>query len=164
MIVLALWDRIFSRFAWAWTRKLLRLASFPFLGLTLQLFLELLMLHQLIGALPNFCYIGFGRVEVPSQPGGYFHLYQLLSVPNGQSRSCDEQQMFQLRLSSSFLQNEQIVRKGALKLHSSRPDTAVSRLSRMNMTCNPFICRARILLGSPPHRRCCRVLALHPVP
>jgi hypothetical protein len=43
------------------------------LGLTLQLFLESLVLDQLIGALPNFCYIGFGRVEVPSQPSQYFH-------------------------------------------------------------------------------------------
>jgi hypothetical protein len=103
----------------AWKRKLLRLASFLFLGLTLQLFLELLMLHQLIRALPNFCYLRFGRVEVPSQPGGYSHLHQFLSVPNGQSRSCDGQQASQLRLSSSFLQNEQILTKGALKLHSS---------------------------------------------
>src|SRR5437868_530789 len=71
------------------------------------------MLHQLIRALPNFCYLRFGGVEVPSQPGGYSHLHQLLSVPNGQSRSCDGQQASQLRLSSSFLQNEQIVTKGA---------------------------------------------------
>ena len=113
--------------------KLLRLASFLFLGLTLQLFLESLVPHQLIGALPNFCYIGFGRVEVPSQPGGYFHLHQLLSVPNGQSRSCDGQQMSQLRLSSSFLQNEQTVRKRALKLHLSRQ----RRRDRLIRSCSP---------------------------
>jgi hypothetical protein len=64
------------------------LASFRFLGFTLQLFLELLMLDQLIGPVPKFCYIGFARIEVPSQPGRYFHLRQLLSVLNGQSCSC----------------------------------------------------------------------------
>ena len=111
--------RIFSRFASAWTRKLLRLASFLFLGLTLQLFLELLVLHQLIGALPNFCYNGFGRVEVPSQPGGHFHLHQLLSVLTDRAVPVMDNKCLSSRLGSSFLQNEQTVRKGALKLHFS---------------------------------------------
>ena len=60
--------------------KLLRLASFLLLRVALQLFLQLLVLYHLIGALPDLFYIGFRPVEVPSQPGGYFHVHQLLSV------------------------------------------------------------------------------------
>jgi hypothetical protein len=48
------------------TEKLTRLAPFLFLGVTLQLFLELLVLYHLIGALPNFFFqIGIGPLEVP---------------------------------------------------------------------------------------------------
>jgi hypothetical protein len=61
-------------------KKLLRLASFLLFHVALQLFLELLVLYHLIGALPDFFYIGFRFVEIPSQPGGYFHVHQLLSV------------------------------------------------------------------------------------
>jgi hypothetical protein len=61
-------------------QKLLRLASFLLLRVAPQLFLELLVLYHLIGALPDFFRIGFRPVEVPSQPGGYFHVHQLLSV------------------------------------------------------------------------------------
>ena len=60
--------------------KLLRLASFLLLRVALQLFLQLLVLYHLIGALPDLFYIGFRPVEVPSQPGGHFHVHPLLSV------------------------------------------------------------------------------------
>jgi hypothetical protein len=48
------------------------LASFLLLRVALQLFLQLLVLYHLIGALPDLFYIGFRPVEVPSQPGGIF--------------------------------------------------------------------------------------------
>jgi hypothetical protein len=66
-------------------KKLLRLAPLLALRFAQQLFLELLVLDHLIGALPNFFPIGFRPIKIPSQPGGYFHVHQLLLVTSGRA-------------------------------------------------------------------------------
>jgi hypothetical protein len=53
-------------------KKLLRLASFLLFRVALQLFLELLVLYHLIGALPDFFLLDFGLLKSHRSQAGIF--------------------------------------------------------------------------------------------
>jgi hypothetical protein len=72
--------------------KLLRLASFLLLRVALQLFLQLLVLYHLIGALPDLFISDSGLLKSHRSQAGIFTFINSFRSTSGQSRSCDGQQ------------------------------------------------------------------------